>query len=398
MFASLSSRWIARRIAAGLFAYCLIVMPATAQAQQAAPAQPTISPKMEGAATKLAEDIAKYLNTEASAGKNVVVESIRGPNSVVHAGMTSALKQQLEAKGFKMVTGGAFTVTGRLLIGNVEGRTSTRVNVDVLDQEGAQKHQLAAVITDTQDTINAFAPTFSNPVASSGAPAAESARIVGNAIKQSVAGNGAIFVANSQIKPDPSSPYGVELVVVDKNGFVSIPAEARDGLAVVNIQPEQEFGILIDNPTAEPIGVNVSLDGINMFEFSKVPHYRQLGKVAIGPGRTKEKAAILKGWHDIGDRSFAFKVTNYGNSKAAQLGITEGVGTITITFYRAVEVKGKGEQPALGIGAGNAVEAKFTDVPLAFTDILGAVSVRYFRPTPPPDLPPTEQPAATATR
>jgi hypothetical protein len=181
----------------------------------------------------------------------------------------------------------------------------------------------------------------------------------------------------------------VKILARDGENLVEVPTEARDGLAAVDIKPNQEFAILIENPTEEFLGVNVALDGINMFAFSENPGYRQLGKIAIEPGSPgKPHTAILKGWHRIGDNSTAFRVTNYGDSAAAKLGVNKGVGTITITFYRGILVPGaKGETPSHAIGFGSQQKMVYKDVPVRFTDILGAVSVRYLRPTPPPDLP-----------
>ncbi len=339
--------------------------------------------KLDTAIGGLAQDIMKYMSADEAAGKSIVLETLRGPNQTVSGRVAQMLRKQFEDEDYKVVGGGAYTVTGRFMTGEREGVSVARFSVQLLNRSGAQMQEFQREITDLRDGITLLSPTFD---ASQGA--AKQPDELKQTITEAVEKPN-VFTANSLIKATPDSPYAIEILVWDGSKYVPAPVDKTDGLAQCDVKPTQEFAIRIHNNTNEFVGAQITLDGINMYAFSKNPDFRNFGRMAIFP----KQAPLIKGWHDEGNQSFSFKVTNYGESAAAKLGVVEGVGTITVTFFKAYEDKSGntaniGSDQA-GVGFGTPRQMVYTRVPVKIpaNEIIGAISVQYSRPIEPLDLP-----------
>lgn len=380
--------------AASVALACGLTIPGVAQdgpppggppqnATQQQPAGNTqIVAKLDDAIGSLAKDIMKYMEADQAAGKTVVLETLRGPNQTVSGRVAQMLKTQFEGAEYKVVSGGAYTITGRFMSGDRDGTSVARFSVQLLNRSGVQMQEFQREITDLGDGINLLGPTF-DVSTQNALPPQELKEKVTEAIEQPN-----VFTANSVIKATPESPYGIELLAWDGTQYVPVPVEKIDGIARCDIQTNQEFAIRIHNTTNEFVGARVTLDGINMYAFSKNDFYRGYGRMAIFP----KQAPLIKGWHEDGDLSFSFKVTDYGQSAASSLGVIEGLGTITVTFFKCYEGKGPGDVVPSGqvaVGKGTPRDMKYTNVRVDIpeNEIVGAISVQYSRPRPPVDLP-----------
>lgn len=372
-----------------LVALISLALPAAAQDAAGQPqANPPQADTLDRAAQRMAEDMIKYLDADPEAGKQLIVESFRGPNNTVCARLTQLLQKYMTEKQFKIVTGGAYTVTGRVSMN--DALKTAQINIQLLNRNGNQVHSMAYTVGNVQDNITLLSPTFDASAGSGAAPVT-----TGEAVKAEVVEavqSPKVFIASTVIKATPESPYGVELLAFDpqKKGYFPSPVDRDNGLARCDLPVSQVFAIRIVNESDDMVGVHITIDGINIFEFSESAVDRQRGKLIVFPNKGNPLGGLIKGWHKDDQRSYLFEVRNYGDSAAARLGITENVGTITVTFYKMI--KGTKGDPNKGVGVGPETEMRYTRVQADFGDILGAVSVQYSRPSPPPDLPPDSVP------
>jgi hypothetical protein len=191
-----------------------------------------------------------------------------------------------------------------------------------------------------------------------------------------------IYHADNVFYAAKSSPYGIEIVLKKGSEYQSVPADLTllaDGFGKVDLKSDDIFAVRIYNNTSRKVGMALTIDGINIFAFSKVPYWRELGKVVVPPGEH-----IIKGWNETEDYSHEFQITNYADSAAAEFGATEGVGTVTATFYEGITARG-GE---FGVGLGDRTEMSYGNVPFGFGKVVSTVSLKYLRPAHPDDLPP----------
>lgn len=395
MTAKLTRRTAKRTIAcaATLALACGLAIPVTAQdggppqdAVQQNPADGQAAGKMNTAIGSLAQDIMKYMAADEAAGKTIVLETLRGPNQTVSARVAQLLRSEFEKEDYKIVTGGAYTVTGRFLTGEREGESVARFNVQLLNRSGAQMQVFQQEITDLRDGVNLLSPTFDASQGPAKQPE-ELKEVITESVEQPN-----VVTTGSIIKATPQSPYAIEILVWDGTQYVPAPVDTTGGIAQCDVKVEQEFAIRIHNNTDDFVGAQISLDGINMYAFSKNDFFKSFGRMAIFP----KQAPLIKGWHDEGDRSLSFKVTNYGNSAAAKLGVVEGVGTITVTFFRCHAAKSGdpgspgpegSDQGAVGFGSPRQMPYTTARVTIPENEIVGAVSVKYARPIEPLDLP-----------
>jgi hypothetical protein len=362
----------------------------TVVAQQTAgqpQANVTQADTLDRAAQRMADDMTKYLIADPEAGKQLIVESFRGPNNTVCARLTQLLQKYLGEKQFKIVTGGAYTVTGRVSMN--DALKTAQINIQLLNRNGNQVHSMAYTVGNVQDNITLLSPTFD--AAAGGTAPVTTEEAVKAEVVESVQ-SPKVFIASTIIKATPESPYGVELLAFDpqKKGYFPSPVQRDNGLAQCDLPISQVFAIRVVNESDDIVGVHITIDGINIFEFSDSAVDRQRGKLIVFPNKGNPLGGLIKGWHKDDQRSYLFEVRNYGESAAARLGITENIGTITVTFYKMI--KGTKGDPNKGVAVGPETEMRYTRVQADFGDILGAVSVQYSRPSAPPDLPPESVP------
>jgi hypothetical protein len=197
----------------------------------------------------------------------------------------------------------------------------------------------------------------------------------------------------------PNSPFGIEFLVKDVQGiYAPRPALSRNGLGpFIELNPSEVYAVRIINNSEHDVAVTLTIDGLNIFAFSKDPDYRRLGKVLI-PRRSSH--AVIMGWHHFDGKggSSEFTIAEYAKNRADQLGIgQQQVGTVTVVFalaWRDDKERPADEPPAGGAPRGSVMTepGKQTDNTFVKTvTYIGVpravISVRYDK-APPKDLPP----------
>ncbi|MCI0455625.1 MAG: hypothetical protein L0Z62_01430 [Gemmataceae bacterium] len=195
-----------------------------------------------------------------------------------------------------------------------------------------------------------------------------------------------IYVANSRIAADASSPYAIE-VLVKKGGqgsYRPLSARNEDGLAYVSVEKDDVYAVRLINNSAYEAAVALTIDGLSAFAFSEDKSLRGYYIVPPRGGMT------VVGWHGNSRESYEFQITDYGKGAAALLGSNlANVGTITATFAAAWTKQQPPDEPkeplTVGaappfatdkgkkVGVATAVVKREIGVPRA------SVSVRYSR-------------------
>ncbi len=193
------------------------------------------------------------------------------------------------------------------------------------------------------------------------------------------------------LQPTPESLYAIEVLRVEADGTLSpLPVSDDDGLAHVDLKIEDTYVIRVINNSPHYAAVKISIDGLNMFEFSEVPHYRASGHVLIPPS---PKGSLIRGWHINNRVADSFLVADYAQSERGKREgfLVSDVDVATITAQFAVAVPPGAPFPAdepgirsLGTIRGPSIDANFRSRPVRIGQIREFVSVRYARPLPLP--------------
>lgn len=179
---------------------------------------------------------------------------------------------------------------------------------------------------------------------------------------------------DSLMKISAESPYGLELLRETPEGYVPLLAKVVGDRAKIDLSAGQVYAVRVHNGSDQPVGVEVLIDGINIFAFSADPVWKESGKFIVRPG-----TGLLKGWHDEGAKSHKFQVMKYADSPAAELGFESGVGTIQVGFYQVAPVKADGDNPVLNLatGKGDQTEMRYSKMLTKFGGFLGGLAVDY---------------------
>ncbi len=194
-------------------------------------------------------------------------------------------------------------------------------------------------------------------------------------------------------KPTGESLYAIEILRVGPEGSAPLAITNDEGLAFIDLAIEDSYVIRVINKSPHMAAVKLSIDGINMFEFSQVPHYRQLGFVLVPPS---PKGSLIKGWHITNEKSDSFLVGDYAESERGKrengiLKSEDEVATITAQFAVAVPANQPfpEDEPtlkSLGTKRGPTVGAVYRErVGVRIGKVREFVSVRYARTLPPPN-------------
>lgn len=193
-------------------------------------------------------------------------------------------------------------------------------------------------------------------------------------------------IKGTVIRSDPKSLYGIEILINGKTRNV----KDDEGLAFVSIDRGETYAVRLINDSPHEAGVQLKIDGISMFAFSKVRHTTGTKKgepkytTIIVPAK---KSVIIKGWHISNSITDKFLVTAYAKSAAALLKSTTKTGVITASFQAAWKVDenpprdepGKGRGPGTGdaTGRGPSIPDPTREVKRNLGIIRDSVSVRY---------------------
>jgi hypothetical protein len=357
---------------------------------------------------KMADEVQRFL--EANGEQKVVVGQFNGPPGVSGtAAIVKTLQDKLDNhdKIDVVRAGAAFGVQGKYsgALDDATGLYSIQIDAEIVNRQGATANTLTKyIITDEATGLAMMGSTVDlaakTPATGTGVAKAKER---GEAIVESVENpQVALTGGGNIIRATPDSPYGIEILAMPPNGPPqSLPAIDEGGLAFVEIGKEQVYAIRIINDSPHLAGVILTIDGINTLAFSKNPDFVQTGKWVVAP----KAVGLVKGWHDFKNNAFAFKVTDYGNSAAAELGITgDSIGTITAVFCAAWSDPSKPPEDEISLGSaprgdlatgkGPPVQQGAKPVPLHYGRPRASVSVRYSRPAPDDADLPAAEPAA----
>jgi len=381
---------------------------------------PVVRNTMEEAMQELAKEVHGFLDTVPAANNRLRVDAFTGPSSS-GIGLVDCLKNRLKAEGIAMADVGGFSVSGNFEIGEdpqAPKQTVVRINTSVNKPLGGALHEFPKVIvTKTDEVLKMLGQTVnSTPEGAAGV-----ASDIPNPEQQALTNLPAVSqrieqAANQPQTPaslgspppagltgpgqptgptlsvarfSPQSPYGVEVLIRRPEGLLPCqfdPEQLKAGIARVALSEGDVYVLKLLNATPRQVGAAVTIDGINVFGFSKNPDWNRLGKMVIMQG-----AAMVNGWHDDGDFSFAFQVSHYGDSAAAHFGADKGVGTINVIFYEIGLGMGVGG-PEIGTKLGERVVVPYRSQVTHFLQPLGSVAIHYNRAGHPKDLPPGELP------
>jgi hypothetical protein len=389
--------------------------------------------KLEEAVHDMAGEVAKFIIDRRDGGKAIRVSSFEGPNgSSSGANLVRILREQLSASSCPPSDNAPYKVSGKVSSMPDSGKMVTLIQAEIANSFNNTELTLQKrVITDATSTLAFLGTTAdlsraatggtasaatSDPTKKTSAELALPSSEASDQLKQSVIDPQAAVVSETKqvttpagvtqdvvhhfVQVDPKSPYGLEVVKYGAKGGEYVPCEVTleavgEGgkIAYINLNPQDQFIVRIRNSSPRRVGCDLRLDGINVFAFSKFAPWKQLGKMVIGPG-----GGEVAGWHDLNDRSYQFTITSYANAPAGQLGVTEGVGTITAIFYEMHDQPLMGEAPVDAIGIGPEVKVPYKPAPAYFGNPVGTVTVRYRRSAPPPDLPQEALPKPAAPK
>jgi hypothetical protein len=383
----------------GLAMIVLAGAASLARAQDAeAAAKP--QPSLDEAMKQLAERLKTTLDGQSE--DSIVVQAFTGPpGTSAGPAIVKSLKSQLDGAKLKVVDAGSWGVSGtyRGAKNEESGKFEIAIRAVLTDQTGEERFKLQKqIFTDEAEGLAILGTTVETPLKVTkeqvdDAKSLEEVRadaVIASVVKPNVALTGP---SSTGIRPNPESPFGLEILLRVGDRFEPLPPRVANGVAFVDIAPDQIYAVRIINDAEFDAGVALSIDGINMFAFSQVPHYKELGKVVV-PAKS---AGIIKGWHDAGDNSFAFQISKIADSAAAKFGNLEGIGTINATFCAAFEGPppadeppgGKGPLDGLATKLGPPVQQLLKEVPRKFGVVRSSISVRYTKPDL-SDAPPAE--------
>jgi hypothetical protein len=185
------------------------------------------------------------------------------------------------------------------------------------------------------------------------------------------------------------APFGVEILV---DGQPLMPRD-EDGFGLVSLTRDQTYAVRLVNRAPYEVAVRLSIDGINMFQFSEIrqkdgpyagaPAYDM---VLVPPTGT----LVIPGWHRTNKTSAKFKITEYAETAAAKMNKSTDIGTIVATFCAAWEktpppgepdgARGPGDD---GTGFGEDTRMNYAAVRRTVGAVRGSVAVRYRVPPSP---------------
>ncbi len=201
----------------------------------------------------------------------------------------------------KELTG--FTIQGNVFLSNGNER---RFSVDVNNRDDGH-----TAVTDTGET----SPP---PTAGQGSQAVSDPTIVGN-----------------EVRPSPSSPYGVEILVETAPGQYVPLTPFEDGkLIKVPLQRGSIYAVRMHNRTEFEAAVDVLIDGLSRFSLADDPEQRNNRDIVL-PNNTR----TVPGYYRDPAIVDAFQIGEYSKSLAAKvLPNPTDIGTVTVTFAAAWEL------------------------------------------------------------
>ena len=207
--------------------------------------------------------------------------------------------------------------------------------------------------------------------------------------------NPSAFVAGNETRASANSHFGIEIRVVKQrkklpNGAAVVTStEARtpdakvlaaEGRSFARLDKRDEYIVRLYNRAPFEAAVTLTIDGLNMFTFSKESNF--VSQILIPPGKFVE----IPGWYITSTDTDAFLITGFPDSAVANLGVTSQVGAITAQFHAAWDPKDKPPKDEVNpksantaTARGRQIEQKYEKVKRVVGRSRAVVTVRYNR-------------------
>jgi len=314
--------------------------------------------------------------------KNVVtVGQFTSPpqlHSTAGPGIANILTEELIKRGVEVKPLADLGVKGEYRLLAKEGPRGpwAQIKGDVQDAAGKRRFSFTRHVRGEATLCYLFGLTVD-------LPASENEEARGRRLLKSVTAP-QTFVRLSRVSAGEGRPYAVQVLVKEGDQYLPRAPAENNGLAFVKIKRGEIFAVELINDSDQDSAVTLSVDGLNMFAFSKNTDYSYV----IVPRRSRGQ---ILGWHITNQRSDAFQVTEYAKSAVAQLlPNSSAVGTITTTFAAAWprEASPPRDEPETQLalvrgrdatGRGPSVEANYRVVERVVGRVRSSVSVRYTR-------------------
>jgi len=373
---------------------CACSFPSNSSAQES-----DVSPTFTAAIESIGAEVVKYITAQQSATDQIAVGTFVGPspsNSNAGVRIVMSLRDCL-GRSMRIADSGSYNISGQFRGEKTDGKFVTVIETVIKDGLGTQLHRLRKkVISNEEEGIAFFGPTSLDLTKDSGTTLVSTGADKTDAIIDSIV-NPSVHVDDSIIRPSASSPFGIEIQLKSGSRYSPMPLENDGRLAKVSLGEHDVYAIRIHNDSKKPIGVKLTIDGINVFAMSDNPSYH--GKditMALCPCSKSQ----IKGWYLSDKQSAEFQVAKFGETAAATLGAFENMGTVTARFFAATpkgplncppcdeKANSRGEQTrSMGTKLGKKTKMDYGTLDVRFGDLLGAVSARYVKSDLPTDLP-----------
>ncbi len=186
--------------------------------------------------------------------------------------------------------------------------------------------------------------------------------------------------------------YALEILVKENGVYKPRKARIDQGHPFVTINREEVYAVRVINDTNHEAAIELKVDGLSMFAFSKIRHTTGFKKgnpkfrfILVRP----HSSFLIKGWHVDNKETDEFKVTEYAKPGVAKLGIQSRakVGAITVTFGAAwpKDQDPPSDEPKKGTprsadnatGFGKRIKQVFKVVPRTLGVLRDTITIRY---------------------
>lgn len=404
----------------------LVAIAAAIFAISSAPARAQEDGKLEAAIKNVADDVEAYLKNNGGVQEFSMGSFQAAPGAVATTGVKNAFVKEMQGRDFKLSGRARFSCTGEIRFNEVAKKVDVFVNIH---ERGTFRKTCSAPIfrisdlatllggtgqlaTDNAQREQTFQTSFTNPqpeVEASPPLEQAAAQPAGQAAAQPAAqpaapaGQAAApakppveIPAKSLVKAAKKGLFGMEILRQEPDGSLSpVPVDEEGGLLFISLDIGDTYAIRVFNNTDRLAAATISIDGLNLFTFSEVPAYREVGKIIVPPG---PKGAIIRGWHKSNTEQYSFQVADVGEAAVAELKdidaleVDDTLGIITASFCFAINANDPSsrfpdDEPstlALATAKGPVVQQTLGEMRAKYGVDREIISIRYDRLPPPP--------------
>ncbi|XZE22164.1 hypothetical protein SH449x_002082 [Pirellulaceae bacterium SH449] len=193
------------------------------------------------------------------------------------------------------------------------------------------------------------------------------------------------YVVASQIATTPTSEYSIEILVLERGKYVPRRIDSESSRwPFVQLERNDVYAIRLLNHSDHEAAAAVTIDGVNVFEFSEQNPKPNYWVIPRSQG-TQPGAITIHGWDRTASRSTQFKVVDFPDGAAAriQLAPSPATGMISVSFHACWEDekdRPRSEGRTRATGFGKEIVDEKTHVKRQVGVVRDVVSVRYEKP------------------